>query len=607
MKADTAVPTPSEDQLAAFFAATGLPANCLGFEAWQTLEQHPDLTRKIRERLQTLAKIHQRLRGLERQARPGQTRNRVGKLADGYRGALQQLGHALVDLCEALKRRGRSGGVAVGVEVSPDRFQRRAEVVLEMIAPAAGALSAYMEALQLRTALQQKKKTRGSLGSEKVSVSSPSSPSGRGPSESMERFLGHPEEPQPVAAANAPIAPLKGEESLQLPEEPGGPEPVLSSASPAGSGDIEERQRMYRQMLDQAADKQAYEEEHKDLEAEAALAAWAASKQKRLLASSEAPASSPLLLHRAPIASAADPCTDGPAARDAPLAASDGEEAELSESPSSPLAVTTIQLDSILQEQGSLENQTADRPLPETVSEVEAGVSCSVDGPAAQVGDEALAAREDLDGFGPGEKCRGQLPQQEPEMAYVVDVLEEQLCSQRDATVCRLDNAPEASSDTACKGGPSQSPTPADVDETEVQNQMRQQQHSNEAGESPEWSSRRSLRSSSWPRVHTPYIADVQHRTPTPNVAFAAAGRQSLSFDEEEPAALPPCYADPAVRKFSLTELQQAPLAPEIDPARRELYLSDAEFAEVFGMDRPSFTALPKWRQQQKKKDHGIF
>ncbi len=44
-----------------------------------------------------------------------------------------------------------------------------------------------------------------------------------------------------------------------------------------------------------------------------------------------------------------------------------------------------------------------------------------------------------------------------------------------------------------------------------------------------------------------------------------------------------------------------------VDPAQKELALSEAEFEEVFGLKRKEFTALPVWKQRQKKKNVLLF
>ena len=47
--------------------------------------------------------------------------------------------------------------------------------------------------------------------------------------------------------------------------------------------------------------------------------------------------------------------------------------------------------------------------------------------------------------------------------------------------------------------------------------------------------------------------------------------------------------------------------APQIDPRRREEYLSDAEFVHVLGCCREDFEKLPEWRRQKKKQETGLY
>ncbi|KAM6169231.1 villin-like protein [Rhynchocyon petersi] len=53
---------------------------------------------------------------------------------------------------------------------------------------------------------------------------------------------------------------------------------------------------------------------------------------------------------------------------------------------------------------------------------------------------------------------------------------------------------------------------------------------------------------------------------------------------------------------------QAAEDLPEgVDPARREFYLSDADFQDIFGKSKEDFYSMVKWKQQQEKKQHGFF
>ena len=40
---------------------------------------------------------------------------------------------------------------------------------------------------------------------------------------------------------------------------------------------------------------------------------------------------------------------------------------------------------------------------------------------------------------------------------------------------------------------------------------------------------------------------------------------------------------------------------------RKEQYLSNDKFSEVFGMSKDEFNELPEWRQQIKKRENNLF
>ena len=59
---------------------------------------------------------------------------------------------------------------------------------------------------------------------------------------------------------------------------------------------------------------------------------------------------------------------------------------------------------------------------------------------------------------------------------------------------------------------------------------------------------------------------------------------------------------------FSLDQLQApGPYPPGIDARRREDYLSDEDFENVFEMSKEAFEEIPKWRQIQLKKLAKLF
>ncbi|XP_048343452.1 advillin-like [Sphaerodactylus townsendi] len=48
-------------------------------------------------------------------------------------------------------------------------------------------------------------------------------------------------------------------------------------------------------------------------------------------------------------------------------------------------------------------------------------------------------------------------------------------------------------------------------------------------------------------------------------------------------------------------------LPEDVDPAKKEDFLSEEDFVRVFGMKRDDFAALPTWKQLHLKKERGLF
>ncbi|XP_036313974.1 advillin isoform X1 [Pipistrellus kuhlii] len=56
-----------------------------------------------------------------------------------------------------------------------------------------------------------------------------------------------------------------------------------------------------------------------------------------------------------------------------------------------------------------------------------------------------------------------------------------------------------------------------------------------------------------------------------------------------------------------LLKNQDQELPEDVDPAKKENYLSEQDFVSVFGITRGQFAALPGWKQLQMKKEKGLF
>lgn len=67
-------------------------------------------------------------------------------------------------------------------------------------------------------------------------------------------------------------------------------------------------------------------------------------------------------------------------------------------------------------------------------------------------------------------------------------------------------------------------------------------------------------------------------------------------------------YANGKVYPYSLLTTTDPDAVPsDVDPSRKEAYLSDQDFQTHLGMDRECFDALPQWKQISLKKAANLF
>jgi len=67
-------------------------------------------------------------------------------------------------------------------------------------------------------------------------------------------------------------------------------------------------------------------------------------------------------------------------------------------------------------------------------------------------------------------------------------------------------------------------------------------------------------------------------------------------------------YASAGSKTYSLKDLVGAGTRPDdVDPARKEQYLSDVDFKDTFGMTKDEFAKLAKWKQTSLKKSKNLF
>ena len=80
---------------------------------------------------------------------------------------------------------------------------------------------------------------------------------------------------------------------------------------------------------------------------------------------------------------------------------------------------------------------------------------------------------------------------------------------------------------------------------------------------------------------------------------------------EETPEVELTVFATPGTVTISYATLsvphKRRPLMPYLDSTQLEGYLSDTQFKRVMRVDRKTFASLPKWKQNGKKKEVGLF
>lgn len=89
------------------------------------------------------------------------------------------------------------------------------------------------------------------------------------------------------------------------------------------------------------------------------------------------------------------------------------------------------------------------------------------------------------------------------------------------------------------------------------------------------------------------------------------------SAPETKEAAAPPvpvakpeaAAAAPAAGTFTYAQLKgtDCEVRGQIDPKKKEEYLSDTEFSELFGMNKETFSALPAWKRKKAKVTKELF
>ena len=88
-------------------------------------------------------------------------------------------------------------------------------------------------------------------------------------------------------------------------------------------------------------------------------------------------------------------------------------------------------------------------------------------------------------------------------------------------------------------------------------------------------------------------------------VAAASSSPARAAEPATQPVVVPVTPVVAAGTTYSYEQLK-CPIAG-VDPTRKEEYLDDSEFLELFGVDKASFAALPKWKRDAQKKKLSLF
>lgn len=115
-------------------------------------------------------------------------------------------------------------------------------------------------------------------------------------------------------------------------------------------------------------------------------------------------------------------------------------------------------------------------------------------------------------------------------------------------------------------------------------------------------------------------IAPAKPTTAAPTSSTSLANRLSSVSITESKAPTPATeqrrsslsastsFADPTVTKYPHSVLKDKDTKPaDVDPSKKEQYLSDEEFQQLFGMARDAFAKLAGWRRDDLKKKVGLF
>jgi hypothetical protein len=107
------------------------------------------------------------------------------------------------------------------------------------------------------------------------------------------------------------------------------------------------------------------------------------------------------------------------------------------------------------------------------------------------------------------------------------------------------------------------------------------------------------------PSASTTALASVAPVAQTRSANSVTPPAQAAPATTAKPPAV--TGASPPDVVVAYAELISGTLPAGVDPARKELYLDDKEFRQLFACEKQAFAALPKWKRDLKKKELNLF
>uniref|UniRef100_A0A8B9QDK6 Villin like n=1 Tax=Apteryx owenii TaxID=8824 RepID=A0A8B9QDK6_APTOW len=110
-----------------------------------------------------------------------------------------------------------------------------------------------------------------------------------------------------------------------------------------------------------------------------------------------------------------------------------------------------------------------------------------------------------------------------------------------------------------------------------------------------------------WFNAWDPYkwsVTSSEHKTHF-NHSDSNSYSNSSNYNNSSPSPMPNSegiYSREVLINKTVDELPEG-----VDPAMKEYYLSDTDFHDIFGKSKHEFYQMPKWKQQNEKKQYGLF